>query len=289
VSRTGPRDLCVDDTAIVQRNAFLAAIVHSAQDAIIATDANGMIVSWNAGARRHFDFAAKEMIGRPIGHFIPPDRQREEARALACLWAGEAAAPYASVRRNRAGQALAVSVALSPVRDEAAHIVAVAAIIRPLDSAAHAGKPVGGPGSDTARESEAGTTPAGLWSHLLAEPDSPAPRNILVVEDETLDSLGLAAMLGNAGFDVLGPVGDLGEALAKLDAHDCALAILDLKLPSGTTLEPLARRLRRDKIPFFVLSAAAQAAPVAALARARSLARPVGARSLVSIVHEMLG
>ena len=61
--------------------AYLAAIVGSADDAIIAKDLNGLIQSVNAAAERVFGYSAAELVGKPVLMLIPPERRGEEDRS----------------------------------------------------------------------------------------------------------------------------------------------------------------------------------------------------------------
>src|SRR5690348_93537 len=67
----------------------LAAIVDSAEDAIISKDTNGIILSWNAAAERVFGYAPEEIVGKPVLVLIPEDRLHEEETILGKIRAGE--------------------------------------------------------------------------------------------------------------------------------------------------------------------------------------------------------
>ncbi len=56
----------------------LAAIVDSAEDAIVSKDLNGIVRTWNQGACRMFGYVAEEMVGQSSLRLIPPELHYEE-------------------------------------------------------------------------------------------------------------------------------------------------------------------------------------------------------------------
>ena len=55
-----------------EANRFLAHIVSSSRDAIVATDCEGCILSWNAAAEELFGWPADEVLGGRIAASDPP-------------------------------------------------------------------------------------------------------------------------------------------------------------------------------------------------------------------------
>lgn len=110
----------------------LAAIVDSADDAIISKDLNGIVRTWNDAACRLFGYTAEEMIGQPILKLIPPDLQHEEDLILSKIRAGERLEHYETVRRRKNGERFQISVTISPIRDESGRIVGASKIARDI-------------------------------------------------------------------------------------------------------------------------------------------------------------
>jgi DNA-binding response OmpR family regulator len=79
------------------------------------------------------------------------------------------------------------------------------------------------------------------------------PIRCLVAEDQTLIGMALKAYLEDAGYDVAGPFATSSAALAALDTHTPAVAIIDYALKDGCCLV-LARVLRDLGVPFLVYS-----------------------------------
>ncbi len=112
----------------------LASIVESSEDAIISQDLNGVIQSWNQGAKRMFGYAAEEIIGKPIFALIPPDRQYEELTIIERIRCGKHVKQYETARRRKDGTAFEISLTVSPLRDAAGVIVGASKIARDISA-----------------------------------------------------------------------------------------------------------------------------------------------------------
>jgi PAS domain S-box-containing protein len=110
----------------------LAAIVEFSGDAIIASSLEGLIRSWNQGAERLFGYPANETIGRSIALLLPPGREGEEPALIARLAKGEPVASFETVRRQRDGGDVDVSVTISPIRDSRDDLVGVSLAARDI-------------------------------------------------------------------------------------------------------------------------------------------------------------
>ncbi len=108
----------------------LAAIVESSDDAIASKDLNGIVTSWNKSAERLFGLKAEEIIGRPITLIIPPELHSHEETILSKIRRGEKIDHFETVRLNKNGERIEVSVTISPVKDGHGNVVGAAKIIR---------------------------------------------------------------------------------------------------------------------------------------------------------------
>src|SRR5262245_66627129 len=110
--------------------AQLAAIVTSAEDAILSKTLHGIITSWNPSAERMFGYSAGEMVGQSILRLIPPERHNEETEILAKLRAGQRIEHYETVRRKKDGSLIEVSLTISPMRGKSGEIIGESTLIR---------------------------------------------------------------------------------------------------------------------------------------------------------------
>lgn len=121
-----------DSRKVEERDALLAGIVESSDDAIISKNLNGIILSWNRGAERLFGYTAAEAVGQPITLIVPPDRLHEEQAILATLRRGERVDHIETVRRCKNGREVEISVTVSPVRDSSGRIIAASKVARDI-------------------------------------------------------------------------------------------------------------------------------------------------------------
>jgi PAS domain S-box-containing protein len=109
---------------------LLAAIVEGSDDAIISKTLDGTIQSWNGGATRIFGYTADEAVGQNIDLIVPPELRAEERSILAQLRRGERIAHFETERITKDGRRLTMSITVSPILDEAGHIVGASKVGR---------------------------------------------------------------------------------------------------------------------------------------------------------------
>jgi PAS domain S-box-containing protein len=107
--------------------ARLAAIVESSSDAIVGKAPDGTILTWNGGAERLYGYRAEEVIGRSERLLVPADRAGEELALRARVLRGESVRDYETVRVDRNGRRVEVSLTMSPIRDAQGQIIGVSA------------------------------------------------------------------------------------------------------------------------------------------------------------------
>ena len=117
----------------VEKKEHLAAIVASSGDAIMSVGLDGLVRSWNHGAERLFGYSAAEMIGNPKTIVVPEDRRHELAKHISVISTGQSMRAE-TVRLNRDGVHMDVSLDMAPIRGATGTIVAMSSIIHDITS-----------------------------------------------------------------------------------------------------------------------------------------------------------
>jgi PAS domain S-box-containing protein len=119
-------------TARATSAARLAAIVEGSQDAIVATDNDGVVSAWNTAAEHLYGYSAAEMIGQPIGRAVPPDSRSEEHGMLGVIRAGGFFEPHETFCLTKDGRQVDVWLSVSPIEDGCGRIVGSSRICRDI-------------------------------------------------------------------------------------------------------------------------------------------------------------
>ena len=110
----------------------LAAIVESSNDAILSMTLEGVITTWNHGARKLFGYEASEIVGTSVLSLVPEDREPEEADILASIGRAEPVSHYETLRRRKDGTMVDVALTVSPIFDRRGAVVAVSKVVRDI-------------------------------------------------------------------------------------------------------------------------------------------------------------
>jgi len=86
-------------------------------------------------------------------------------------------------------------------------------------------------------------------------PPSAEPVRILIVEDEFLVALLIEETVRNLGHEVVGPIGDLAEAMRLAESEALSAAILDVHLQHGERVYPVVKILGRRRVPLVLTTA----------------------------------
>lgn len=111
-------------------------IVENAPDAILYTDAKGLIQLWNSGAERIFGFSASEAIGESLDIIIPEKlRARHWEGYYKVMASGQTryGSDLLSVPAlHRDGHQLSVAFSIIMLKDEQGQVAGIASLMRDM-------------------------------------------------------------------------------------------------------------------------------------------------------------
>jgi PAS domain S-box-containing protein len=113
------------------------------------------------------------------------------------------------------------------------------------------------------------------------------PARVLVVENEGLVADEISRILGDAGFQVVGPAGRVENAFRLLNDVGCDAAVLDMQL-GGETSELIARVLAARGTPFVTLSGYHQDQRPGGVEEATFLTKPLRSELLIEQVRRCI-
>jgi DNA-binding response OmpR family regulator len=108
-----------------------------------------------------------------------------------------------------------------------------------------------------------------------------------VVEDEFFIAEELQWLLQDAGMTVLGPAGNLANALT-LAQSDFEVALLDVNL-GGHYVYPVAAKLAERRIPFIFMTGYDRSELPPEYAACPCLAKPFNPKALLALIEKVVG
>jgi len=116
------------DNAAIQ----LAALLDAIDDAVVTTDLNSIITSWNVAAERLYGFAREAVVGRSIHALLSEGQPGEEKRLLSAVQDGESLREFETVRQRANGVLIPVALTIAPLRAVGGAVVGTLRISRVL-------------------------------------------------------------------------------------------------------------------------------------------------------------
>jgi PAS domain S-box-containing protein len=109
---------------------LLAAIVESSNDAIVGTDKDGSITTWNRAAEEIYGYSVAEIVGMPVSVLMPADGRSRWTDLIARVMQGERISHFGARNVRKDGRIIDVSISISPITDANGETTGVSGIIR---------------------------------------------------------------------------------------------------------------------------------------------------------------
>ena len=110
----------------------LASIVDFSDDAIIGKTPEGLIVSWNQGAERLYEYSAEEVLGKSISILLPPGYADELPEVMTTLRGGSLVHREETQRRRKDGRTIEVALTVSPIKDARGRVTGASTMARDI-------------------------------------------------------------------------------------------------------------------------------------------------------------
>lgn len=108
---------------LIQQTGYLNTLIESSGNAIISTDLEGKILSWNRGAETIYAWTREEAIGRNLP-MVPEHLRGESSRLIRKLVrSGEPLYNFETERVRKDGELIPVMVTVSPIKDPQGKVI----------------------------------------------------------------------------------------------------------------------------------------------------------------------
>ncbi|MEW6569672.1 MAG: PAS domain-containing protein [Nitrospirota bacterium] len=116
---------------VTQTKEYLEGVIENSADAIVTSDLDGIITSWNKGAQRIYGFTKEEAVGKFLP-FVPDFLIDPEWEYNRRIRNGEVIKRIETFRKRKDGTIITVSLTLSPIKNGAGEVVGISGISRDI-------------------------------------------------------------------------------------------------------------------------------------------------------------
>ncbi len=116
---------------VLETKEYLESLIENSADAIVTTDLDGIIKSWNKGAERIYGYMEQEAMGRFIP-LVPEYLIEREREYIDRIKKGETIKQIETLRKKKDSTLIEVSMTLSPIKSASGGVIGVSSISRDI-------------------------------------------------------------------------------------------------------------------------------------------------------------
>ncbi len=116
---------------VTQTKDYLKSLIENSADAIITSNTDGLITSWNKGAENIYGYTEDEVIGNFLP-MVPSFLTEEEKDFMNKIQQKETLRNIETIRQTKNGKLIEISLTLSPILDPSGNVTAISGISRDI-------------------------------------------------------------------------------------------------------------------------------------------------------------
>ncbi|MEF9426293.1 MAG: PAS domain S-box protein [Candidatus Mariimomonas ferrooxydans] len=116
---------------VIQTKDYLKSIIDNSADAIIISDTDGLITSWNKSAEKIYGYTEDDVLGKFLP-MVPPFEIEKEKTFIQKILQKEKIKNIETIRQTKEGKFIEVSLTLSPILDSEGKVTGISGISRDI-------------------------------------------------------------------------------------------------------------------------------------------------------------
>jgi PAS domain S-box-containing protein len=116
---------------VTQTKDYLESLIENSADAIIISDSDGSITSWNKGSEKIYGYTEDEVMGKFLP-MVPSFLIEDEKKFIQKILQKETIRDIETIRQTKKGELIEVSLTLSPILDSTGNVAGISGISRDI-------------------------------------------------------------------------------------------------------------------------------------------------------------